>query len=153
MDLVESALDTWRINARLNLFLLDALDEDALAVPLAKGKSVGAQFAHIHSVRLMWLKVTAPSVWESLSKLEPTAGKAEIAAALTASAAGIEEVVKSSLESGGKVKNFKPHALGFLGYMISHESNHRAQIELALRQAGRPLSDKFGYGLWEWGVR
>ena len=51
------------------------------------------------------------------------------------------------------MKNFKPHAAAFLGYLISHEANHRGHIELALRQAGIPLDDKIAYGQWEWGVR
>jgi uncharacterized damage-inducible protein DinB len=53
----------------------------------------------------------------------------------------------------GKIKGFKPHAAAFLGYLISHESHHRGQIALSLKQAGKPLDKKIAYGLWEWGVR
>jgi hypothetical protein len=38
-------------------------------------------------------------------------------------------------------------------YLCSHEAFHRSQIELVLRQVGKPLDDKTAYGLWEWGVR
>jgi len=41
----------------------------------------------------------------------------------------------------------------FLGYLISHESRHRGQIEYALRVAGHPLSDKVSYDHWEWRIR
>ena len=30
--------------------------------PLAKGKTVRNQFAHIHNVRLMWVKASAPAL-------------------------------------------------------------------------------------------
>jgi integrase/recombinase XerD len=45
------------------------------------------------------------------------------------------------------------HVGAFLGYLISHESHHRGQIALILKQAGMPLDRKVAYGVWEWGVR
>ena len=65
----------------------------------------------------------------------------------------IEELLKRSIAAGGKVKNFKPHVTAFLGYLISHESYHRAEVGMILTQSGHPLDKKISYGLWEWGVR
>ena len=65
----------------------------------------------------------------------------------------IGTLLTNSLEAGGKVKGFKPHAAAFLGYLVSHESHHRGQIALSLKQAGKPLYKKIGFGMWEWGVR
>jgi hypothetical protein len=48
------------------------------------------------------------------------------------------------------VKGFKPHAAAFL---VSHESHHRGQIALTLKQAGHPLEKKVAFGIWEWGTR
>ncbi|HWD40234.1 MAG TPA: DinB family protein [Fimbriimonas sp.] len=153
MDLVEQSLETWRINDRLNHYLLKALADEALGTPLTKGKSVGGQFQHIHNVRLMWLKPAAPDLLEGLSKLEGDVPGALLGDALTHSGQAIEKLLQRAFENDGKVKNFKPHAVAFLGYLIAHEADHRGQIEVALRQAGTPLPDKVGYGLWEWGVR
>ncbi len=152
-ELSAQILETWRINDRINRYLLAALTDDKLATPLAKGKKVGSQFAHIHNVRLMWLKASAPDLLEPLAKLEEPTSCEEVSSALEASGTAIELLLKRSLEGDGKVKNFKPHAAAFLGYLISHEANHRGHIELALRQAGIPLDDKIAYGQWEWGVR
>jgi uncharacterized damage-inducible protein DinB len=37
--------------------------------------------------------------------------------------------------------------------MTSHESHHRGQIMLTLKQAGHPVDRKVAFGLWEWGTR
>lgn len=151
---MESLLETWRINARLNNYLLENIPEEQLATKLAKGKSVAGNFTHIHNVRLMWLKASAPDLWEGQTKFEDAeVSRAELIAGLDASAAAIEALVARAGSPEGRIKGFKPHAAGFVGYLISHETFHRTCAELALRQAGTPLSDKVAYGLWEWGVR
>ena len=88
----------------------------------------------------------------SIPKLDG-AGREETVAALTASGKAVADVVENALASAVRIMNFKPTTEAFVGYLISHESNHRGQAELALRQAGVPLPDKVAYGLWEWGSR
>jgi len=149
-------LATWQIHDRINLYLLEAVDSQSLNTHSAsKGRSVGEQFAHIHNVRLMWLKSAAPELLKDLAKVENEQAhdKKLLAKSLTASGKAIGALLARSLETGGKVKGFKPHAPAFLGYLISHESHHRGQIALSLKQAGKPLDKKIAYGLWEWGVR
>lgn len=148
--------ETWAIHNRIHLYMLDGIAEEALGAALnPKSRTVWALFAHIHNVRLMWLKVSAPELLEGLEKLEmkPVLARDALLAALTASGAAVERLLNRAAENGGKVKNFKPHAAAFLGYLISHESHHRGQAEWALRAAGQPLDDKISYGLWEWGSR
>jgi uncharacterized damage-inducible protein DinB len=147
-------VEAWLINDRINRYLLDALSDDQLAAELSKGKAVRAHFAHIHNVRLMWLKASAPELNEGLDKLDgKTAGRDDIGAALTASDEAVGELIARAGGPEGKIKGFKPHAAAFVGYLCAHESFHRAHIELALRQAGMPIDDKVAYGMWEWGVR
>ena len=51
--------------------VLDAVEPAALAsLSASKGRTVGEQFAHIHNVRLMWLKSAAPDLLAGLAKLE-----------------------------------------------------------------------------------
>jgi uncharacterized damage-inducible protein DinB len=64
----------------------------------------------------------------------------------------MEALFKKAIKEG-KVKSFKPHVTAFLGYILAHESQHRGQIALALKQSGHALDKKIAYGIWEWGVR
>jgi uncharacterized damage-inducible protein DinB len=154
--LTDQVLEAWRIHDRINRYLLDAVAPGAFAaVSASKGRTVGEQFAHVHNVRLMWLKPAAPDLLEGLEKVEKDAAgdRERLAAALTASGVAIETLLCRALEGDGRVKGFKPHAAAFLGYLVSHESHHRGQIALTLKQAGHPLDKKVAYGIWEWGVR
>ena len=152
----DQIVETWRIHNRINLYMLDALDEPALAsVSASKGRSVGEQLAHVHDVRLLWLKAAAPELLEGLEKFPKDAAtdKARLRQALVQSGDAIAELLRKSLAAGGRVKGFKPHVVAFLGYLISHESHHRGHIGLTLKQTGHPLDKKTAFGLWEWGVR
>jgi uncharacterized damage-inducible protein DinB len=148
-------LETWRIHDRINRYLLDAVPPDALVlVAPSKGRSVAEAFAHLHNVRLMWLKEGAPELLEGLSKLEKGSvlDHEVLRASLGASGAAVEAMLARALEAG-RLRGFKPHPVAFLGYLISHESHHRGQIAVLLKAAGRPLDRKTAFGLWEWGVR
>jgi uncharacterized damage-inducible protein DinB len=149
-------LETWQIHDRINLYVLDAVDAGSLDNHSAsKGRSVGEQFAHLHNVRLMWLKSAAPDLLKGLTKIESeqASDKKLLRKSLIDSGKAISMLLETSVENGGKVKGFKPHATAFLGYLISHESHHRGQIALSLKQSGKPLDKKIAYGIWEWGVR
>ena len=149
-------VDTWSIHDRINLYLLDAVDSSSLdSHSASKGRSVGEQFAHLHNVRLMWLKASDPELLKGLSKVEKEQAndKKLLRKSLSESGAAMARLLANGEAAGGKVKGFKPHATAFLGYLISHESHHRGQIALTLKQAGKPLDRKIGFGIWEWGVR
>ena len=147
-------IETWEIHNRINLYLLDAIKEEQLTdIAASKGRTVGEQFAHIHNVRLMWLKVADPDLFNEQMKREKDAiTKKILKDELSKSAIAISQLLKKGLEQG-KIKNFKPHPMAFLGYLISHESHHRGQMMLTLKQAGHPVDKKIQFGLWEWGTR
>lgn len=148
--------ETFSLNNRINLYLLDAIPEQHLAdVYLGpKGRSVGKQFAHLHDVRMMWLKASAPDLLTGLLKLsdEQALQQKALRASLTASGKAMESLLQQA-ESGGKVKGFKPHATAFLGYLLAHEGHHRGQILVTLKQNGHMVDKKTQFGIWEWGVR
>jgi uncharacterized damage-inducible protein DinB len=147
-------IETWQINNRINLYLLNAIEESHLEdKPASKGRNVGEQFAHMHNVRLMWIKVAEPGLLETVAKIDKEAITQKLLAEnLAQSSSAMEILLAKGLETG-KIRGFKPHAAAFLGYFISHESHHRGQIMLALKQCGHPVDQKTQYGLWEWGSR
>jgi uncharacterized damage-inducible protein DinB len=152
----EKLLETWAVHDRINLYLLDSIPADALGASLGpKGRTVYDLFAHLHNVRLLWLKSAATDLLDGLEKLETkTAGdKAKLREALASSGRAIGALLGRAFAADYKIKGFKPHAVAFLGYLISHESHHRGQAGWALKFSGHPLDQKTSYGLWEWGVR
>lgn len=152
----QQLLETWEIHNRVNLYLLDSILPEHLSdLSASRGRTVGEQFAHIHNVRLMWLKQAAPELMGQLAKIEKeqATNKLLLENAINESALAMKMLLSKSIESGGKIKGFKPHVTAFLGYLISHESHHRGQIALSLKQSNHPVTKKISFGIWEWGVR
>jgi uncharacterized damage-inducible protein DinB len=145
-------IETWAIHNRINLYLLEAVPEDALPMDPPVGRPVARWFAHMHAIRLAWIKAAGPDLLAGLPILGDSPGKKELRSALEASGEAIAQLLAAGLASG-RIKNFKPHPTAFLGYIIAHEAHHRGQIDLTLDQLQRPLEKKTSYGLWEWGVR
>jgi|SRR5581483_1923166 len=152
-DLAEQLVETWRIHDRINRYLLDAIEPEALTLSLKeKGRTVAALFAHMHNVRLMWLKPAAPALLQGLEKLDDSATKAQLKTALERSGEAIANLLQQSA-STGKVKSFKRGVVPFMGYLISHESHHRGQIGWILKHTGHPLDRTIAFGIWDWNAR
>ena len=148
-------IETWRIHNRIQTFFLNGVAPEALKDALdGKGRSVADHFAHMHNVRLMWLKASAPELLEGLAKIEKDdkADQETLTRSLEASGEAVAALLAKGLAEG-KIKSFKPYPAAFLGYLISHESYHAGKIDLILRQAGHAVTDKIHYGMWEWGAR
>jgi len=153
--MVEQIIETWNIHNRINLYLLESINEASLNdISASKGRTVFEQFAHIHNVRLMWINAAKPSLSEGLTKIEKgnESNKELLMQSLRQSGSAIEQLLIIGMDEG-KIKGFKPHPIAFLGYLISHESHHRGQINITLKQAGHPVDKKTSFGLWEWGTR
>jgi uncharacterized damage-inducible protein DinB len=149
----DTVIETWQIHNRILLYMLGGIKPEGLADSAApRQRTVGDHLAHVHNVRLMWLKEAAPDLLTGLAKIEKeTPISLELLSAnLEASGKAVEELLR---RTDGKVRGFKPHASAFVGYLISHEGYHTGKVDLILRMNGHPMDDKVHFGLWEWGVR
>jgi uncharacterized damage-inducible protein DinB len=146
--------EAWQISNSVNIYLLRSLPDALLTAKAGgKGKSIAQQFAHMHQVRLMWLKACDPSLLNGLVPLgKDVVLTAElIAGSLEASGSAIALLIESGVKLG-KIKGYKPHPTAFMAYLVSHESHHRGQIMLTLQLAGHKLPAKVSYGVWDWGA-
>src|SRR4051812_11742215 len=73
--MTDPLIETWAIHDRINRYLLAAIPDAALGATIwPKFRTVRQLFAHLHNVRLMWLKAAAPDLLAGLDKLDGATG-------------------------------------------------------------------------------
>jgi uncharacterized damage-inducible protein DinB len=149
----ESLITSWRLNNEKNILLLKGSEEGWLRLRLGKGRTVGEQLAHLHNVRITWTEFVAKSIYdkEFLFPKDAEVSLQTLRQAFILSAQKIDSVIDIGWEKEGKLPNFKAGLIPFISYLISHESHHRGNILLTLKQSGIKLPDELKWGLWEWG--
>jgi uncharacterized damage-inducible protein DinB len=154
-SLHQALLTSFDTNDRINQYMIENLPTEVWRAepPEGKGRTVAAVVAHMHNVRVMWLKAAAKEsmIPEQLDRTTVT--PAQATKALAQSRAALSAVLESALESDGRVKGFRPDVAGFFGYLVAHDAHHRGQICMLARQVGHPLPQKAMFGMWEWGTR
>jgi uncharacterized damage-inducible protein DinB len=98
---MKEQIEAWQINNRINLYLLNSIDEAYLTdVSASKGRNVGEQFAHLHNVRLMWLKASAPELADNQQKIETSSSitKKLLSALLTNSSIATEKLLEKGFQ-------------------------------------------------------
>jgi uncharacterized damage-inducible protein DinB len=155
LDLKQSLLDTFAINQKANELLLANISDVAwhMATPTGKGRTIAAMASHMHNVRLMWLSA-ADKTAKLPAKLDDKKSSREVVSqAQRNSAAAISKLIEKGLaDPAGKVPNFKPNVVAFVGYLIAHDAHHRGQIAMLARQLGHAIPSETGFGMWEWGT-
>jgi uncharacterized damage-inducible protein DinB len=153
-QLPSALLKAFQTNNRINLYLIENLPAPAWRErpPDGKGRTIAAIVAHMHNVRVMWLKAAkAEEIPDQLDRASVT--PAQAVRGLEISCNALESIITRAMESNGRIKNFRPDVAGFIGYLIAHDAHHRGQISMLARQLGHPLPQKAMFGMWEWGSR
>jgi uncharacterized damage-inducible protein DinB len=142
--LLEALLDSWDRNNTILLNLLRTLPEGGLEARAMEGSpSIGQLFTHIHYVRLVFVFEDAPEFAPDLPEKEWVFERdpSRIAHMLNDSAKAVRDSVKNRLEAGRDMNLHYDHPILLLQHMIWHEGYHHGQIKLALKLAGRPMTD------------
>lgn len=160
--LVKEVLATWKRHQQILIFLLDRVPKkhlgDVAFLPgaggvggRAKGRDVARQFAHLERVRRGWLHYHATGKRPELPKTPrgEVPDKAQLKAALRESGKAVEELLGRALRGEARIRMFGRSPVRWMGYLIAHESHHRGQILLALKQSGHAPGEKVAVqGLW-----
>lgn len=153
-DAVDQLLEAWRTNNRINLFLIDKISDEGMKCTLSTrgGRNVVRQFCHVHNNRLYLLENRARDLSQGLYKFatkeEPP--KEKLVRALEASSGRIETFLADCAAGVPKRRGFKKGVVAHLGYLIAHESHHRGNILLTLKQCGHNLDQATRYAIWSW---
>lgn len=149
-DCNKAVLEAWERHQQIHLNLLKSISPSGLLVVPngSKGRTVAEQFAHTNLVRLGWLKYHSSGQRPNREALKE-AIPADLYTALESSGQAVMEYLEKALKGEVKTRNFGKNPIRFMSYLISHESHHRGQIALALKQAGLRLPEEVSMqGLW-----
>ena len=144
--LLEALLDSWDRNNTILLNLLRAPPEGGLDARAMEGSpSLAELFTHIHYVRLVSVLEDAPEFARKLPEeewvVEHDSGR-RITQMLDESAKAVRDAVKSRVEAGRDMNLHYYHPILLLQHMLWHEGYHHGQMKLALKVAGRAMTNK-----------
>jgi uncharacterized damage-inducible protein DinB len=152
--LLEVLLDSWDRSNTILLNLLRALPAGGLEARAMEGSpSIAELFSHIHYVRLVFVLEDAPEFARTLPEEEWVAERdpGRIAQMLNDSAKAVRDTVESRVKAGREMDLYYDHPILLLQHMLWHEGYHHGQMKLALKVAGRPMTDEEA-GPVTWGV-
>jgi len=150
----DALLEAWKTHNDKNRLLLESISSEGMEKTLSTrgGRTIAQQWIHIHNVRLQWLEICAPDIYKKSKPLDKSASvsKTSLVRDLEESGRCVAELLGRGADNDGKIKGFKKGVIQFLSYLISHESHHRGNMMLTLKQSGEKLPDAVKWGLWEW---
>ena len=164
-ELATVLLETYSVNDAMNQLLLAHLDERAWRAKPASasgrgGRTIAAIFAHLHNVRVTWLRHSAPHLRRAAMLDPDRCTQKQAAAALKKSAAQCLCMLTDALGAGPRRRVTKfirdgytqtwPAGGTMWAYMYSHEAHHRGQVVMLAHQLGYRLPVPAAYGIWHW---
>ena len=156
----DQLLEAWRTNNRISLYLLERISDEGLVCTLSTrgGRDVARQFAHLHDVRVWHLESRAKDLSAGLPKfgqkgVKRSPSRDELIEAMTASGTAIETFLGDVFDGVPKRRGFKKGIFTTLSYFVAHESHHRGNILLTLKQCGHSLDADSRYAVWAWDQR
>ncbi len=155
IELGRALVEAFLTNERINQVLLDLLSPEVWRAqpPCAKRRNIATTFAHMHNVRCMRLKMSAPNEAPPAKLERAQVSVAEAKEALAQSARAMVRLIERSLASGGHVPDWRPDVVALVCGAITHDAHHRGQICHWASQLGAPLTPEQQLQMWEWDKR
>jgi uncharacterized damage-inducible protein DinB len=153
-DLKQQILESWRAHNRIMMFVIEHIPDDAMKSTLSArgGRDIARQLAHLHMVRIWHLEATNRNLSKGLKRFEKgrSPDKKSLLAAFRESGKAIEQYLQYRIDNAGATENFKRMAIPTLAYFIAHETHHRGNIVLTMKQSGFKIPDSLKWGIWDW---
>jgi len=106
--IVDQLLETWRINNKMQLLLMDSISDEGMQCTLSTrgGRTIYQQFVHVNNVRIGWLEHTAKELFKKYSLLdkEKKLDRKTLRNAFEDSGKAIEELILLSTQNDFKLK-------------------------------------------------
>jgi uncharacterized damage-inducible protein DinB len=151
---VDQIVEAWRVNQRVNLRLIERISDEGLRCTLSRrgGRNVVRQFAHLQYVRVYHLAKRAKALARGARTFETheEPDRRTLVAALEDSSRRVEQWLRLAAEGAPGVRTAKRGLVVTLAYLIAHESHHRGNILLTLKQCGHPVDATTRYAIWDW---
>lgn len=150
MEIDKELLDAFDHAMRVTEYLTAAVPEELWhAPPIAKGRTIAAIVAHIHSLRRTFTKMGGAEVGPSLKAKEVT--KAEAVEALRENREALVELFAGAIERGdGRIKNMPRRVIQMMAYFMQHDAHHRGQITRQMSEVGHQLAGEETTSIWGW---
>lgn len=150
-SMTDQILEAWRINNRVNLLLIDHISDAGMRCTLSRrgGRNVVRQLAHVHNNRIWHLTRRAKRLATGAHTYDEP-DRRTITAALQDSSQRVEELIRLASSKSPGIRTLKRGLVPYIGYFIAHESHHRGNIMLTLKQCGHGLDKKTQYAIWDW---
>lgn len=143
-NVLDALLDSWDRNNLITINLLRAVPEGAMDLkPMNGSPSIAELFIHMHYCRLIFVVEDAPEIVGELPKGDwrTERNRERLAQMLNDSAKAVRDAVEGRVKSEREMDRHYDHPILMLQHLIWHEGYHHGQIKLALKLAGRPISD------------